>query len=93
MRQHGRDVRQGKLKELQTLHSLGCFTRMPIHQAHNRVDIKWVLKWKLVGGVRVIKARITMRGFNLDYICPKVAKNPPAENPTIVRQIKDSIAR
>ena len=29
----------------------------------NRVDTRWVHKWKLIDGVKSIKSRLTMRGF------------------------------
>ena len=42
---------------------LGCFERKPKKDARNTIDIKWVVKWKLVSGVRSITARMTVRGF------------------------------
>ena len=51
------------LEELQRWHNLKAFERMPKAIAHNVVDSRWVLKWKEVGGKRVIHARLVVRGF------------------------------
>ena len=63
LHKHQPKVYAAKLKEITNLQALGCFTRMPLSAARNRVDVKWVLKWKLVEAERIIKARMTMRGF------------------------------
>ena len=63
LRDHQDKVQETKFKELSDLHGLGCYGRMPRRQANNIVDTKWVIRWKLVDGVRSIKSRITMRGF------------------------------
>ena len=41
----------------------GCFCRKPKGDARNAIDIKWIIKWKLVDGERIIKLRMTVRGF------------------------------
>ena len=56
-------VSAGKIKEIRGLHTLGCFKRMSRHTSKNRVDTRWVITWKLVDGVWVVKCRLTMRGF------------------------------
>ena len=43
--------------------NLKAFERMPKALAHNVVDSRWVLKWKEVGGKRIIHARLVVRGF------------------------------
>ena len=69
--QYAKLVNEAKLEELKRWHSLECFVRMPRHKARNKVDGTWVLKWKKVrkevngqnSWVRIIKARLTARGF------------------------------
>ena len=60
---HKEKVAAAKLKEIKDLFDLGCFARMLRRQARNLVDTKWVHKWKLIDGLRAVKARLTMRGF------------------------------
>ena len=43
---HKSEIRKVKAKEIHDLHGLGCFSRMPKREAHNVIDIKWVIKWK-----------------------------------------------
>ena len=63
LRKHADEVGKQCHKEISDLHSLGCFKRCPRSQAHNIVDTRWVIRWKLVDGVKIIKVRLTMRGF------------------------------
>ena len=58
--------------ELKTWISHDCFRRHPRRGATNILDVKWVVKWKWItvkdkNGVtrqiRVIRARLTQRGF------------------------------
>ena len=64
-------VNEAKLEELKRWQSLDCFKRMLRKDAKNKVDGTWVLKWKKVRKevngkrtwVRIIKARLTARGF------------------------------
>ena len=42
---------------------LKAFGRAPRKTAYNVVDSRWVLKWKLVDKVWLIRARLTVRGF------------------------------
>ena len=51
------------MDELQRWSNLKAFERMPKALAHNVVDSRWVLKWKEVGGKRIIHARLVVRGF------------------------------
>ena len=60
---HHDKVAPAKLGELRDLHNLGCYERMPRRLARNIVDTRWVIRWKLVDGDRIIKVRLTMRGF------------------------------
>ena len=57
------EVETGKFKELSGLFELKCFKRFPATQARNRVDTRWVFTWKLVNNKKIIKCRLTMRGF------------------------------
>eukprot|EP00959_Pyramimonas_sp_CCMP1952_P203685 4259523-Pyramimonas_sp.AAC.1 len=58
-----RDVAEVCLLELRRWCVMGVFTRMAQKRATNLVDSRWLLKWKLTGGVWKIKARLTVRGF------------------------------
>ena len=60
---HRSEIRKVKAKEIHGLHGLGCFSRKPKREAHNVIDIKWVIKWKMVKGIRSIHCRMTVRGF------------------------------
>jgi hypothetical protein len=51
------------LDELLRWSELKAFRRFPRRAAKNIIDSRWVLKWKKVDGVRVIRARLTVRGF------------------------------
>ena len=67
VRQHHDEVMAAMLKELQTWAKYKCFSRRPRAGAKNIIDCRWVLKWKheVVDGKqrRVIRARLTVRGF------------------------------
>ena len=58
---------QARLKELKTWHQLKCFSRKQRRHARNIIDTRWVLKFKWVEEngkqVRIIRARLTVRGF------------------------------
>ena len=65
---HRTEVMASILLELQTWLKFQCFKRRPRYGARNIVDCKWVIKWKLEilpdGKTRrVIRARLTLRGF------------------------------
>ena len=49
--------------ELQRWVSLQAMERYPRRLAKNVIDSRWVIKWKQVDGVWVIKARLTVRGY------------------------------
>ena len=49
--------------ELQRCVSCGGFRCFPRKLATNCLDSRWVLKWKLVDDKRIIKARLTVRGY------------------------------
>ena len=51
------------IEELSRWQSLGAFERFPRAQADNLIDARWVLKWKIIDGIRTIKAKLTVRGF------------------------------
>eukprot|EP00972_Heterocapsa_arctica_P083683 12331890-Heterocapsa_arctica.AAC.1 len=51
------------LSELSKWQDLSCFKRMKKHLARNRIDSRWVLKWKLVDDIKQVRARLTVRGF------------------------------
>ena len=60
LKTHAAEVAHAKLDELKELHNLGTYGRMKRSQAKNIVDTRWVIRWKLVGGKRIVKVRITM---------------------------------
>ena len=60
---HENEVKEAIYDELKRWTDLKGFVRYPRSQAKNIIDSRWVLKWKLVDNKRVIKARLTARGF------------------------------
>ena len=60
---HAKEVTQAILDELKTWQSFKCFCRRPRREAPCVIDTRWVYKWKLVKGVRRIRARLCLRGF------------------------------
>ena len=56
-------VRQAIRDELKRWIDLGGVERMDKSKATNVLDSRWVLKWKIIDGVREIKARLTARGY------------------------------
>eukprot|EP00435_Cladocopium_sp_Y103_P057491 s245_g19.t2 len=61
--EHGAEVMQAMLDELQTWNGFKCFKRIPKSQTSCVIDTRWVLKWKEKGGKRIIRARLCLRGF------------------------------
>ena len=54
---------QAMREERQRWIDLHAFERAPLETARNLIDTRWVLKWKVVDGVRRIEARLTIRGL------------------------------
>ena len=50
-------------KEVKSWHELGTFKMRRRSELRNILDSRWVFKWKSVEGRRIIKARLTVRGF------------------------------
>ena len=44
--EHGKDIEQGMMKELQTWANLHCFSRKKRKEARNVIDTRWVHKFK-----------------------------------------------
>lgn len=61
--EHSTEVLQAMLDELNTWNGFRCFKRIKKSETKCIIDTKWVLKWKLKGGVRHIRARLCLRGF------------------------------
>ena len=61
--QHEKACTQAMYYDIMRWHTLGAFKRMPRKLATNVIDARWVLKWKLVAGKRIIQARLVVRGF------------------------------
>ena len=57
------DVSKAKVKEIQGLFDLGCFQRLPRAKAHNIIDARWVITWKMIEGNVGVQCRLTVRGF------------------------------
>ena len=62
-REHWKEVKEAKRKELKAFVELKVFEPMARHLRKNLVDARWVLKWKSVDGKRTVKARLCIRGF------------------------------
>ena len=60
---HAEECTTAMRDELQRWVNCGGFRRFPKKLASNCLDSRWVVKWKLVDGKRVIKARLTVRGY------------------------------
>ena len=60
---HEAEVRQAIFDELERWRKLGGFRRTKRATAANIVDSRWVLKSKSVNGKRILKARLTIRGY------------------------------
>ena len=63
MQTHRKDVRTKKFEDMNGLCKLGCYRRKRERDVRNTIDVKWVVKWKLTEEGRVIKVRMTVRGF------------------------------
>ena len=61
--QHEKACNQAMLDELKRWLNLGAFERVSKKHASNVIDARWVLKWKMVNGERIIHARLCVRGF------------------------------
>ena len=62
-RQNAPACKRAMIDELRRWQGLEAFERCPLAEADNLIDARWVLKWKVVDGQRIIKARLTVRGF------------------------------
>ena len=65
---HAKEVAAAVLEELKIWIAHECFTRRPRRGARNILDVRWVGKWKWVknkegGKTRIIRMRMTLRGF------------------------------
>jgi len=56
-------VRKAMLDELGRWTKLKAWQRMPRNRSRNLLDSRWVIKWKSVDEVKVLRARLTARGF------------------------------
>ena len=67
VKEHWGDVQKARLKELTTWNDLKCFSRKLRRDARNIIDTRWVIKFKWVQKdgkwIRIIRARLTVRGF------------------------------
>ena len=56
-------VHDACMKEIQSFRSNLAYDIIPIENCKNLCTSRWVLKWKEINGVRSVKARLTIRGF------------------------------
>ena len=56
-------VEEAMLKDLQSWHSEGAWQMAERATAENLIDSRWVIKWKLIDGLKAVKARLCVRGF------------------------------
>ena len=63
LRAHKAEVNTACLDEIKRWLSMDMFERSKRRDATYLVDSRWVIKFKLVNGVKMIKARLTVRGF------------------------------
>ena len=63
IRAHKAEVNTAYLDEIKRWLSMDMFERSKRRDATNLVDSRWVIKFKLVNGVKMIKARLTVRSF------------------------------
>ena len=63
IKDHSTEGLQAMLDELNTWNGFRCFKRTKKEETKCIIDTKWVLKWKLKGGVRHIRGRLCLRGF------------------------------
>jgi Reverse transcriptase (RNA-dependent DNA polymerase) len=63
LRKHKSLVDAGIRKELASFHQLKTFVPALRSSISNIITCKWVHRWKVVQGQRVVKSRLTVRGF------------------------------
>ena len=61
--QHPAECKQAMKDELLRWQYHKAWRRVPRRNATNLLPSRWVLKWKIVDGKRIIKARLTVQGF------------------------------
>ena len=57
------DVNTTKAKEINGVFVLGCFQRYLRAKAHDIIDARWVITWKMIEGSVGVKCRLIVRGF------------------------------
>ena len=62
-KKHWKECVQAKRKELKAWVELESLEPAYRREATNPISARWLMKWKLVGGVWIIKARLVIRGF------------------------------
>jgi hypothetical protein len=60
---HWKLVEEAIRKEVRSFVDLKTFEKTSKHSALNVMTSKWVLRWKFVDNVKIVKARLTVRGF------------------------------
>ena len=60
---HAVAVREAKLKEIRSWHSLNTFAPQLRSAAWNVIDARWVIRWKYTPEGRIVRARICIQGF------------------------------
>ena len=62
-KKHWHQVASAIRKELQSFTDLNVFKAVPVQSVSNIMTSRWVLRWKMIDGVKTVKARLTVRGF------------------------------
>jgi len=62
-RKHHVACKEAMITELSRWNEMKAWKRMLRRNAYNILDSRWVLKWKLKNGVKLIQARLTARGY------------------------------
>ena len=71
--QNVESCREAMVKELTRWNVHQAWRRGPRSGAHNALASKWVLKWKPIGGVRTVKARLVVQGFRDNQVVKSFA--------------------
>ena len=63
VKQHHDLVLKAMQSELESFRDHDCFKPILRHEAQNILTSRWLFKWKMIDGVRTVKARLCVHGF------------------------------
>ena len=88
VKEHWAKVEEGIRKEVRSFSDMDTFELQLASKAQNVLSSRWVLKWKLVDGVRLVKARLKVRGFeDMAENCSTFASTAPRWGQRVVSVI------